>query len=235
MVECKKNCPTIGQKGEIVKEYKTLKLSPYVVNNEIPLQEVFGWKVEQTQEVYSESQEIVGLTSTSVNSGYSEYGYEGNRNTGSSRTNYGIQTRTNVTNYISIRFSRETNMPHYEKLKQLEIDYDTIDSEYKSRKYKDFETLQKPIGLTVFFVFLIIVSVIVAILSFITGKYILLAGLAVGIALIFYTVHIWKIFKKRNEEINLAKKKNEERLQELLTKGSDILKEAKTIIESISV
>ena len=113
-------------------EYKTLKCEPDGVDTLCQGMQVWGWKVEQTQEVYNENTEIISNETRLVGredifGNYHDVHYESNP-----------ITRTNVTHYVSIRFSRDKNMPNYDRIKALEEEY------YYPKEKSPYVEIRKP-------------------------------------------------------------------------------------------
>lgn len=104
-----------------MKEYKTLKIAPEDEVTAIRYLETFGWKLEETREVYNESQEVVGEKYTAYG-GFMQ-GLTGNDG------RVDVETRTNVTHFLSMRFMRETTMKNYDKLSALQNEYDRLEIE----------------------------------------------------------------------------------------------------------
>lgn len=105
-----------------MKEYKTLQVYPQDETFAIEIYEKFGWQLENTREVYSESQGVTGATTSF------------DVDAGRAKTN--VQSQKNVTHYISMRFSRDTSIKNYLQLKELEKEFDSI-------KYLDIYDLPK--------------------------------------------------------------------------------------------
>lgn len=118
-----------------MKEYQTFRVSPDKEAFMLQKMETFGWKAEDTREVYNESQEVVGETYKANNSFMR--GFTGNDG------NVTVHTRTNVTHYLSMRFSRETTMPNYTRLKALQDEFEGLAFEFP----KDMPTA--PVLLTI--------------------------------------------------------------------------------------
>lgn len=148
-----KNILYNGRKN--MKEYKSLKVAPEEETDVIQFYDTFGWKLEETREVYNESQEFLGEKYTSYNAFMQ--GFTGNDG------KVEVQTRTNVTHFLSMRFSRETTMKHYNRLSALQNEFEGL--EYLP--YIDLPNL--PILATVLGVFGIISLIlpIIAIVSWI--------------------------------------------------------------------
>ena len=94
-----------------MKEYRTERVLPKSEGNAIIYYENFGWKLEDSRETYNESQKIVD---THVNT--DPYG----------RIKTTIDTATDITHYVALRFSRDMDMPNYSKLKALQDEYESM-------------------------------------------------------------------------------------------------------------
>lgn len=82
-------------------ESKSLTVPPSLENSTIDLWQTFGWELKSTQEIF-------------------------NRNT----VDLGDSTETTTTNYIKLAFQRDTSIPNYARIKELEAEYHAIlDSE----------------------------------------------------------------------------------------------------------
>ncbi len=118
-----------------MKEYKTVRVAPDEENDAIRCYESFGWKLEETREIYNESQEVVGESYTSYNSFMQGFTGKDGR--------VDVQTRTNVTHFLSMRFSRDTSMKYYYKLSTLQKEFENLEFE------PYYEMPKKPILTTV--------------------------------------------------------------------------------------
>ena len=148
----------LGEK--IMKEYKTIKVTPAEEVVAIQYHETFGWKLEETREVYNESQEILGMKEKVTPYNSFMQGFTGN----SGKVESQVRTRTNVTHFLSIRFSRETTMKNYSRLSELQ-------NEFENLTYEPHHDLpKKPILLTVLglFGFISIILPLGAIFSWIS-------------------------------------------------------------------
>lgn len=178
-----------------MKEYKSINVAPEEETEAIQYYETFGWKLDETREVYNESQKVVGEKYTSYNSFMR--GFTGNDG------KVEMQTRTTVTHFLSMRFSRETSMKNYDRLSALQNEYE--DLEYLPHK----DLPKKPILLT-----------IVGLFGFIS--------IALPLGAILSWIH-YVNEKKRVEEANrLADEKNpgiKERLQDIIEQATKLVEE----------
>lgn len=136
-----------------MKEYQTIKVRPYEETNMIQYMETFGWKLDETREIYNESQEVVGSTVT-VNNSFMQ-GFTGND------ANVKVQTRTNVTHYLNMRFSRDTNMKHYDRISALQSEFESLDY----LKHKEMPSPPIVLTLVAIFGFATIILPVMAIVS----------------------------------------------------------------------
>lgn len=98
-------------------EYRTEKCTPNDLDSTCQAMQVWGWKLEQTQEVYSENNEIVS-TDTHLAGRQDIFGNYRDLHLESTPV-----TQKTVTHYISARFSRDKAMPNYKRICELEQEY----------------------------------------------------------------------------------------------------------------
>lgn len=91
-------------------ESKSLTVPPSLENSTIDLWQNFGWELKSTQEIF-------------------------NRNT----VDLGDSTETTTTNYIKLAFQRDTSIPNYARIKELEAEYHAILDSEPSDLSKAFE------------------------------------------------------------------------------------------------
>lgn len=92
-------------------EKKSVTCKPYEENDTIHKFEKFGWTLESSQEVYNKDSHIEGR-------------FDGN---------YSV---TETTNYVKLLFSRDKDMPYYDKITELETKFDSIVTEEPSKAGK---------------------------------------------------------------------------------------------------
>lgn len=125
-----------------MKEYKTLRVTPEDESETITQCAVFGWRLEDTREVYNETQEIVGIKENVTSYGSFMRGFTGN----DGKVESEVQTKTKVTHYLSMRFSREKSLKDYDRLVELEREYyEPTEPEYA--QLKDLIPVGKPVHL----------------------------------------------------------------------------------------
>ena len=98
-------------------EYRTEKCTPNDLDSTCQAMQVWGWKLEQTQEVYSENNEIVS-NDTHLVGRQDIFGNYHDLHLESTPV-----TQKTVTHYISARFSRDKAMPNYKRICELEQEY----------------------------------------------------------------------------------------------------------------
>lgn len=195
-----------------MKEFKTFRVSPEEENDVVTLYSRFGWVLEDSREVYNESQEIVGVNQKVTSYGAYMRGFTGN----DGKVETEVQTRTNVTHYITLRFSRETSIEGYGKLVNLENAFMNAEEPAYRPHVKPVKN-SPPIIVTVVAAIAIIV-VIISLLQATAGvegelwEYVVCA--VVGVAAVLAIIISWVLYVKnkakkaaRNSEIF---KENEE-------------------------
>lgn len=115
-----------------MKEYKTMRVHPDDEVDTIESLAVFGWKLEDSKEIYNESNEVVGVN-VDTQLKVKEYGdgivggflagWRGDEGKCNVERKVTYETKKNVTHYVSLRFSRETTSANYQRLKELEEEY----------------------------------------------------------------------------------------------------------------
>lgn len=137
-------------------EYRTERVAPEQESYVTELLSTFGWVLVDSREIYNESTEIVGVDTTVYGDGFiggfmkGWTGKDGSVN---------VRTRTNVTNYVTLKFGRDTAMPNYTKLKAL-------NDEFESKM--GYPEPKKPVPITVIgaiAVLVILISIVMAIIN----------------------------------------------------------------------
>lgn len=87
-------------------EYKTERRSASVESDVIQIYSYFGWQYIGSQDVYSENTRVTGgsISGRDVN----------------------LQQTTDTTQYVAIRFQRDTDIAHYAELRDLNNEYDSL-------------------------------------------------------------------------------------------------------------
>jgi hypothetical protein len=180
---------------ENMKEYKTLQVSPEKEGETITECSTFGWQLEDTREVYNETQEILGVDEKVTAYGSFMRGFTGNDGKVESR----VRTRTNITHYLSMRFSRDTSMKRYSRLVQLENEFYNPPAEPEYLPLKELKLLRqpvhlkKPIGGTVMNV-IVLIAAIVAVAYLLINESTRTVGWAIAVDVIALVVAaIWTI------------------------------------------
>lgn len=129
-------------------EYRTERVAPRDENEAIETLAVFGWHPLSSQEIYNESTEVVGVDVKIYGDGFVDAckkgwtGKDGEIN---------VEQRTNITNYVAIKFARDTEMPMYEELKELNEQYDlAVSIKEPTKPVKTTATAAVLLGLAVF-------------------------------------------------------------------------------------
>ena len=92
-------------------EKKSVTCRPFEENSTIQKYESFGWTLDSSQEVFNKDSHVEG-----------RYG--------------GNVSVTETTNYVKLLFSRDKDMPYYEKIVELENQYDLVKVEEPSKSGK---------------------------------------------------------------------------------------------------
>lgn len=103
-------------------EHKTERVDPRLSDDVIETYENFGWTLCSSDEIYNESTEIVGVDINTYGDGLVGgfmKGFTGHDGT------INVRQRKNVTNYVVLKFERDTETPCYGQLSNLEKEYYT--------------------------------------------------------------------------------------------------------------
>ena len=172
-------------------EYKTERVDPLYEEELLKINASFGWQLIDSQEVYNESTHIENASVSSYGNGFIGgfmKGFTGNDG------KINLQTHTKVTNYITLRFGRDTKMPSYDKLTELEEQF------YSNANVVEPKKPNAITAITVIGVILIVVSVIMAIAE---GTAAELWEIAVCIvfplAFIPLTIAAWARYRKKSQ------------------------------------
>ena len=226
-----------------MKEYTTLKVSPSQEVSTIKSLGRFGWELEETREVYNESQEIVGINESSKATVYGNgvvggflQGFTGNDGKVESKVN--VQTRTNVTHFLSMRFSRETSSVNYEKLKALEEEYNKL-----YPKYKQKVTMTKSPVFTTFIAIMALIFVAFSLVRVFMGAatpeiWEMVVYVVVLIMAVMIPILMWKRYhnkhKKEVAENAEIEKCNTKAKEDYDKRRTEIEKEAEKLVEENS-
>lgn len=222
-----------------MKEYKTLQVDPNEETDTLRLMESFGWRLEETREIYNESEEIVGVSETSKATSYNAFmrGFTGND--GKVQSEVQVHTQKNITHFLKMRFSRDTDMQNYERLTQLQKQYEEyLGTEFTPEPLLPFKKKSNSrIGCLLFGIILIAVAFLLYFTVSDTPLWVFIAGIVVGTLLMFISIITWKGELKANarvqeenvkieEENSEINRKNEEGKNAHIKLGEDILREA---------
>lgn len=212
-------------------EYKTLQCRPEQVDATCQAMQAWGWKVEQTQEVYNENTEVISNETylagkRDIFGNYYDLHYESNP-----------ITQKNVTHYISIRLSRNKNMPNYERIRQLEEEY------YNPKEKSPYVAIAHPsskvstaVGILCLILFAWIFALIGSILSH-SSSYLTIVIVVLVVVIALFTpiiVVAHKNDKARLQIYNQEVQKNERAVEEykkrLEERRTQIIKEVVTLL-----
>ena len=188
-------------------EYKTERVDPAYEDPTLEINATFGWQLIESQEVYNESTRVTGATVKSY--GAFMQGYTGKDG------RVDLQTQTNVTNYIAMRFGRDTQMPGYGRLKELESQFYSYTNVVQPKKPVK-RTAVAAIG-----TILIIISVIMAIAQGTAAE-----AWEIAVCVLFPVIFIpaavfgWISYRKKTARYNTA-----------IDRATDILGEARDITD----
>lgn len=215
-----------------MKEYKTMRVDPSEEVDIIEALAVFGWKLEDSKEIYNESTEIVGIDVDTKVKTYSDgiiggflAGWNGDE--GKVQQNVTYQTQKNVTHYVSLRFARETSSKNYARLKELEAEY------YEGAGCKSYVPVpKKPVALTVIASIALAVIVISLCTLFIGAKaeiWEIVVCVIVPVVFIPLLVVFWLKYSKKSkfaaEENDKISAYNAERQQAFKKRANEIVEE----------
>ena len=97
-------------------EYKSERVAPAQQNNLVNTYAAFGWELMSAQETYHENTEITGAHAKARTYGAFMQGFTGD----DGKVTTTIDTAKTVTNYVTLQFRRDTAIPNYAKLVELE-------------------------------------------------------------------------------------------------------------------
>ena len=97
-------------------EYRTERLNPQAEDSVTNILGAFGWTPVSSQEVYNESTELTGIEVKSYGSFMQGFTGKDGR--------IDIKQRKNVTNYVVVKYGRDTEMPNYERIRELNEDFE---------------------------------------------------------------------------------------------------------------
>ncbi len=212
-----------------MKEYKTINVKPEEEEAAIRYHETFGWKLEETREVYNESQEIVGVNEKVTLYGDGIVGSFMRGFTGNDgKVETQVQTRTNVTHFLSMRFSRETGMKNYQRLSELQEEFDCTD-------YLNYQRVpRKPIALTVI-ASIALAIVLISLMQLFFGEkaavWEIVVCVIVPIAAVLTLVLSWVLYKKKIKRVVAVNTEISQRNEEIRAHIDSIIEEAQALVE----
>ncbi len=100
-----------------MKEFRTLRVTPNQETRTLVYMEKHNWHLDSRQEIYNKSERIVGM-STDINLGanYNNAAISGFSGTGKTS----VQTKEEVTHFVTLNFSRETDTKNHKRIVELE-------------------------------------------------------------------------------------------------------------------
>lgn len=192
-------------------EYRTERVDPNNESSVVNILGNFGWQLVDSQEIYNEHTEVTGVDATVYGNGIVGSfmrGYTGKDGT------VNVRQRTTVTNYVVLRFARDTEMENYGRLAEL-------GNEFESKL--GISEPKKPIARTAILsigVFILIVSIILAIIQKTAVEFYDIIIIAVfAVIMIPLTVLGWVKYKKRIADYNLV----QQRLLAILEEADELL------------
>lgn len=102
-------------------EYRTERLDPQSEDSVTGILGTFGWTPISSQEIYNENTELVGVEVKSYGDGLLGSFMKGFTGKDGS---INIKQHKNVTNFVVVKYARDTEMPNYERLRQLNYDFE---------------------------------------------------------------------------------------------------------------
>ena len=175
-------------------EYRTERVDPQNESTVIDILQTFGWVLASSQEIYNESTEVVGVDVKVYGDDF--FGGFMQGWTGSDGK-VNVRQRKNITNYVVLKFERDTDMPNYSELSELNSEFDS--------KLNVVEP-KKPIKRTVITAVGTIIILISIIMALIQGTSALLWEILVcvifPIVMIPITALGWVKYKRNSEYYN---------------------------------
>ena len=172
-------------------EYKTERVDPSLEQWTHEVSATFCRQFIDAQEIYNESTEI---TSIDVHA-YGDFIRSFTGNAGELR----MHSRKNVTHYLAMRFSRETDMPDYLELTRPET---TFNENMRTKKPK------KPLKTTIIAAIALAIVLVSAIMALANGTSVAGWEIAICTCVIFYalpsSVIMWIRYAKQNKRFDAA-------------------------------
>ncbi len=191
-------------------EYSSHRIDPSIENEFLQLKECFGWHLVDSNEVYNENTYVSNIKTTSYDGVFGSFmrGFTGNDG------KIEVTTQTNVTNYIHMRFARDTDISHYDQIRS---------NEEKFWNYAETLPPNKPVKATAIGAVAAALIFISLFMSIITGTGAAVWEIAVCVAVptiaALVIIFMWRHYKKRNNFYHYAM----EQAQKLLSESKDLL------------
>lgn len=134
-------------------EYRTERAEPSQADNVASIYSGFGWQLIDAQEVYNENTVIDGVDVHSC--GAFMQGFTGNDG------KINVRRHVDVTHYVIMKFARDTAMPYYDRLAELERTFEN-NLGISARRPNPPKVFT---GITAIGVILIVISVIMAVIN----------------------------------------------------------------------
>ena len=132
-------------------EYRTERVNPQAEDSVTEILGAFGWVPVSSQEVYNESTSLDGIEVKAYGSFMQGWtGKDGEIN---------IKQRKNITNYTVIKFGRDTQMPNYQRISELNEEFE------RKMSVKVPKKPAKRTAITAIGIFIILVSIILAVVE----------------------------------------------------------------------
>lgn len=187
-------------------EYKTERVLPQLENSILSVNATFGWQLISSQEVYNETTGISGVNVKSY--GAFMQGFTGQDG------KISVNTYTNVTHFISMRFGRDTAMPEYDRICSLENQF------YAS---VNMPKPKKPVTLTavcVIAMLIVLISIFNAVAqNIMPNLWETMVCIVIPVMLIPPTIIFWRSYKKDMVQF-----------EEVKRRGADALMQARQIM-----
>lgn len=171
-------------------EYRTERLAPQEEDGVTGILGAFGWTPISSQEVYNENIEVVGVEVKSYGSFMQGFTGKDGR--------IDIKQRKNVTNYVVVKYGRDTEMPNYERIRELNEDFEN------KLNVSEPKMPTKRTAITVIGVLIILVSIILALVESNSAEiWEICVCVIFPLVMIPVTVSGWLSYKKKLNYYNL--------------------------------
>lgn len=192
-------------------EYRTERVAPEYEQSVVNILGNFGWQLIDSQEIYNERTEVTGVDATVYGDSFAGAFMRGW--TGSDGK-INVRQRTTVTNYVALRFGRDTQMENYSRLAELGNEFESKMSVAEPKKPK------VRTGILCAGVIILIISVILAVIDGTSPEFYDFVIIAVFAAVMIpLTVLGWIRYKKKIADYNLV----QQRLLAILEEADGLL------------